>query len=191
MPLPTIETITATTTTINPLVSSVGVVLGIIAKMTLKLPFFKRLFRRINKIKYVFMPNYKSFLPVIKNEKLKEKYLMIDFDDYISAILSETEKNEFYKFVERGDNDLYKQISTELMQKIFTNDINTSKKVIYFIDNEKIFKLLNQKKKYYIYPEQPNENEFSSMYKSIIQNVKKNIVIYKSFEKLEDIILRL
>ena len=83
MPLPTIETITATTTTINPLVSSVGVVLGIIAKMTLKLPFFKRLFRRINKIKYVFMPNYKSFLPVIKNEKLKEKYLMIDFDDYI------------------------------------------------------------------------------------------------------------
>ena len=86
---------------------------------------------------------------------------------------------------------MYKQISTELMQKIFTNDINTSKKVIYFIDNEKIFKLLNQKKKYYIYPEQPNENEFSSMYKSIIQNVKKNIVIYKSFEKLEDIILRL
>jgi hypothetical protein len=190
MPISSMTTaLSSATTVINPLVSSVGIVLGIIAKMTIKIPFFKRLFRRYNKIKYIFMPKYKSFLSQIKNEKIKEKYLMIDFDDYLTTILSETEKAEFYKFIEKGDNDLYKQISTELMTKIFTNDINTSKKVLYFIDNEKIFKLLTQKHKFYIYPEKPDDPDYPTIYKSVIENVKKKILIYKSFSDLEDVIV--
>ena len=82
-------TATSLTTTINPLVSSVGVVLGIIAKMTIKIPFLKRLFRRMNKVKYVFMPKYKQFLSQVSNEKIKERFLLIDFDDYLNTILSE------------------------------------------------------------------------------------------------------
>jgi hypothetical protein len=181
--------ITTATTTINPLVSSVGIVLGIIAKMTIKIPFFKRLFKRMNKIKYIFMPKYKLFLQNVMNEKIKERYLMIDFDDYLSTILSEQERTEFYKFVDRGDSDLYKQISTELMTKIFSNDINTNKKVLYFIDNEKVFKLLTQKKKYYVFPQVPEEGDYKTMYQSVVQNVKKKILIYKSFNELEEIII--
>jgi len=181
--------ITTATTTINPLVSSVGIVLGIIAKMTIKIPFFKRLFRRMNKVKYIFMPKYKLFLQNVMNEKIKERYLMIDFDDYLSTILSEQERTEFYKFVDRGDSDLYKQISTELMTKIFSNDISTNKKVLYFIDNEKVFKLLTQKKKYYVFPQVPEEGDYKTMYQSVVQNVKKKILIYKSFNELEEIVL--
>lgn len=182
-------TATSLTTTINPLVSSVGVVLGIIAKMTIKIPFLKRLFRRMNKIKYVFMPKYKQFLPQVSNEKIKERFLLIDFDDYLNTILSEQERTEFFKFIEKGDSDLYKQISTELMTKIFTNDINTSKKVLYFIDNEKVFKLLNQKAKLYMYPEKPDDADYATMYSSLVQNIKKRIITYKSFSDLENTIV--
>ena len=182
-------TATSLTTTINPLVSSVGVVLGIIAKMTIKIPFLKRLFRRMNKVKYVFMPKYKQFLSQVSNEKIKERFLLIDFDDYLNTILSEQERTEFFKFVDKGDSDLYKQISTELMTKIFTNDINTSKKVLYFIDNEKVFKLLNQKAKLYVYPETPDDADYATMYSSLVQNIKKRIITYKSFSELENTIV--
>ena len=187
MPISSMTTaITTATTTINPLVSSVGVVLGIIAKMTMKISFFKRLFRRTNKIKFIYMPKYKQFISQIKNEKIKEKYLMIDFDDYLSTILSEQERNEFYKFIDKGENDLYKQISTELITKIFTNDINTSKKVLYFIDNEKVFKLITRKCKFFIYPDKPDDADYPVIYKSLTENVRKKILIYNSFTDLED-----
>jgi hypothetical protein len=182
-------TATSLTTTINPLVSSVGVVLGIIAKMTIKIPFLKRLFRRMNKVKYVFMPKYKQFLSQVGNEKIKERFLLIDFDDYLNTILSEQERTEFFKFVDKGDSDLYKQISSELMTKIFTNDINTSKKVLYFIDNEKVFKLLNQKAKLYVYPEKPDDADYATMYSSLVQNIKKRVITYKSFSDLENTIV--
>jgi hypothetical protein len=182
-------TATSLTTTINPLVSSVGVVLGIIAKMTIKIPFLKRLFRRMNKVKYVFMPKYKQFLSQVSNEKIKERFLLIDFDDYLNTILSEQERTEFFKFVDKGDSDLYKQISSELMTKIFTNDINTSKKVLYFIDNEKVFKLLNQKAKLYVYPEKPDDADYATMYSSLVQNIKKRVITYKSFSDLENTIV--
>jgi len=190
MPLSSMSTaIVATTSAINPLFSSIGIVLGIIAKMTSKIPFFRRLFRRSNKIKYVYMPKYKQFISQIKNEKVKERYLMIDFDDYLGTILSDTERAEFYKFVEKGDSDLYKQISTELMEKIFTNDINTNKKVLYFIDNEKVFKLLNKKQKHFIYPEKPEDADYPVIYKSLVENIKKNIIVFKSFTDLEELIV--
>jgi hypothetical protein len=135
------------------------------------------------------MPKYKQFLSQVSNEKIKERFLLIDFDDYLNTILSEQERTEFFKFVDKGDSDLYKQISSELMTKIFTNDINTSKKVLYFIDNEKVFKLLNQKAKLYVYPEKPDDADYATMYSSLVQNIKKRVITYKSFSDLENTIV--
>jgi hypothetical protein len=130
MPLTQLSQLASTVSSINPLFAPIGIIAGIIAKMSVKIPFLRRLFRK-SKINFVFMPDYKHFISTVSNEKIKEKYLFIDFDDYVKTILNEQELTEFNKFVERGDNDLYKQIVSDMVNKIFNSDINTNKKIIY------------------------------------------------------------
>jgi hypothetical protein len=73
-----------------------------------------------------------------------------------------------------------------MVNKIFNSDINTNKKIIYFIDNEKIFKLINKKRKIYVYPRSVDDGNAKAMYLSIVENAKKKMILYKSFSDLEE-----
>lgn len=189
MPFTTVtNAIAGTQSSINPLFSPISIIIGIITKMSGKISFLKKLFRRTSKITFAFMPKYKQFIPSVIKDKIKEKYLLIDFEDYVKTILNENEVSEFNKFIEKSDSDLYKQIVTEMVNKLFNNDINTRKKIIYFIDNEKVFKLIDKKRKVYIYPKKPDDIDSAGMYSSIVDNIRKKILIYKSFTDLEDLI---
>lgn len=178
---------------INTALSPLNVITNIISKMSVsKSSILRRLFGRRSRLLFVFMPKYKQFVQSITKEKLSEKYLFIDFEDYVKTILNEQEVAQFNNFInDKSDNDLYKEIVSEMVNKLFSNDINTSKRIIYLTDNEKVFKLIDQKRKIYIYPKLPDDSEMKSMYCSMIEHIKSRLIIYKSFSELEDIILNL
>lgn len=174
-------------TSLNPLFAPLEIVLGIIAK--LKGSFLKRLFRRKPKTTFAYMPKYKTFLRDIQ-EKTKENYLFIDFDDYIRTILNEQQLTEFNSFLNKSDNDLYKYKVIEMVNSLFNVDIDTNKKVVFFMDNEKVLNLIKKKRKLYIYPQKPEDIECISMYASIVANLQKKVISYKSFTDLEDTLKR-
>jgi hypothetical protein len=164
----------------------IGIISGIISKMSGKIPLLRRLLRiTTQRITFAFMPNYKAFVASIADNPIKARYLFIDFEDYVKTMLTDHEITEFYKFInDKSDNDLYKEIVIEMVNKMFNNDINTGKKVIYFIDNEKIFKLINKRRKIYIYPKTPEDADIKTIYSSITENIRKQVIIYKSFSEL-------
>jgi hypothetical protein len=194
MPLTTmsIGTPIGTAQQIMTALSPLSIIVNIITKMNIKVPFLRRLFGRRRRISFIYMPKYKTFISSITKEKVRQRYLLIDIEDYIKTILNEEEVLKFTQFVnDKSDNDLYKEIVGDMVNKIFDQDINTSKRILYFTDNEKIFKLIENKRKMFIYPKTPDDTEYKSIYSSVIENIKKHVIIYKSFSELEDIILHL
>jgi hypothetical protein len=177
---------------VNPLLAPLGIIGTIIEKMATKKSLIRRLLGMRSKIIFAYMPKYKPFICSVCNEKVKEKCLLIDFEDYVKTILNADEVTQFYNFVnDKSDNDLYREIVLEMVNKMFSNQIETSKKIIYFLDNEKIFKLITKKRKVYIYPKTPDEADIKFVFSSLVENIKKKLMIYKSYTDLETQLLHL